>query len=48
MQRRGVGVPLFLLAIQDKRVISDQEDKLLMREAIDVHFSVKLLYRAMD
>ena len=38
----------FLLPIQDKRVLLDLEDKLLMREAKDGRFLVELLYRTLD
>ena len=37
-------VQLFLHVIQRKRVISSREDRLLMKDVKDDHFSVKLFY----
>ena len=41
-------VQSFLQAIQRKRVLPRQEDILLLQDAKDGCYSVKLLYRAMD
>ena len=36
-----------LQAIQDKRILPSQDDLILMREAGDGRFSMKLLYKAL-
>ena len=36
-----------LQAIQDKRILPSQDDLMLMREAGDGRFSVKLLYKVL-
>ena len=41
-------VQCLLQSIQDKRVLASQDDMILLKEARDGRFSVKLLYRVLD
>ena len=41
-------VKRFFPLLQDKKVFPGQQDKLLLKEAKDECFSVKLLYKALD